>query len=103
MAADAFALGFSAVGAFAGPRPGYVFQMGALGLGYYHDKSAGGDAAWARAQAQAEQVDLDDKVEGPDMIEQMSVPAAVFGSAAVGAGGGGRGMGALERFRRAQD
>ena len=32
-------LGFSAAKAFEGARPGYVFKMDKLGLGYYLDKS----------------------------------------------------------------
>lgn len=78
--------------------------MGELGLGYYRDHSEAGTAAWAQAQAQAEEIDLDDD-EGDDVaVEQKSVPAAVFGAAGVGttADGGGGGMGALERFKRAQ-
>ena len=58
--------------------------------------AAGGDAAWA--QAAGEEIDLDDDEDAPD-IEQVQVPAAVFGSAA---GEGSGGMGALERFKRAQ-
>ena len=32
------ALVFSAAGAFTGARPGFVFKMGELGLGYYPDR-----------------------------------------------------------------
>jgi hypothetical protein len=32
------ALVFSAAGAFTGARPGFVFKMGQLGLGYYPDR-----------------------------------------------------------------
>ena len=35
---DANTLGFSAAKAFEGARPGYVFKMDKLGLGYYLDK-----------------------------------------------------------------
>jgi len=96
LGADAAALGFSAAATFEGARPGFVFKSGELGVGYYRDTSAGGDAAWA--QAAGEEIDLDDDEDAPD-IEQVQVPAAVFGSAA---GEGSGGMGALERFKRAQ-
>ena len=33
-------LGFSAAKAFEGARPGYIFKMDKLGLGYYLDKSS---------------------------------------------------------------
>ena len=47
MAADASALGFTAAGSWQGARPGFVFKMGELGLGYYRD----GAASSARALA----------------------------------------------------
>ena len=102
MAADPAALGYSAASSFEGARPGFVFKMGQLGLGYYRDgPSGGGGAGGGGGAAPAEEeIDIDDEEEDAD-VEQMQVPAAVFG-AAMGEGGGGGGTGALERFRRAK-
>ena len=102
LGADATALGFSAADAFEGARDGAVFKMGELGLGYYRDGPAPPPAAVAN-----EEIDIDDEDEDEDgpTIQQVAVPAAVFGSAmdvADAAKGGGGGMGALERFKRAQ-
>ena len=108
MAKDASALGYSEAKAFAGYRPGYVFKMDELGLGYYRDNTASGNAAWAAAQAQNEEIDIDDDDDDDDGVENMQVPAAVFGAALdakekqAGNGGGGGSMGALERFKKAQ-
>ena len=107
MAADAAALGFSAASAFEGARPGSVFKMGELGLGYYRDGTGGvegGGAGGAAGGAPAEEeIDIDDEEDEGDAVETVQVPAAVFGAAVGGdGGGGGGGGGALERFRRAQ-
>ena len=99
--ADASALGFAPCEAFEGARPGHVFKKGELGLGYYRDGPAG-----AAAPAPEEEIDIDDdeEVDGT-AIQQVAVPAAVFGAAGVGTGaadGAVSGLGALERFKRAQ-
>ena len=55
--------------------------MDELGLGYYRDNTASGNAAWAAAQAQNEEIDIDDDDDDDDGVENMQVPAAVFGAA----------------------
>ena len=100
LGADAGALGFSAAEAFEGARPGFVFKMDELGLGYYRE----GSAPPAAAAVVNEEIDIDDDEDDGAQIQQVAVPAAVFGAAGmdVVASEAGNGMGALERFKRAQ-
>ena len=100
LGADAAALGFTAAEAFEGARPGCVFKMDELGLGYYRE----GSAPPAAAAVVNEEIDIDDDEDGGAQIQQVAVPAAVFGAAGmdVVASEAGNGMGALERFKRAQ-
>jgi hypothetical protein len=51
-----------------------------------------------------EEIDIDDDEDDGAQIQQVAVPAAVFGAAGmdVVASEAGNGMGALERFKRAQ-
>jgi hypothetical protein len=77
-----------------------VFKMDELGLGYYRE----GSAPPAAAAVVNEEIDIDDDEDDGAQIQQVAVPAAVFGAAGmdVVASEAGNGMGALERFKRAQ-
>ena len=100
--ADADALGFTPAATFAGARAGFVFKRGDLGVGYYRDGPAGAPAPPSAAALAQEEIDIDDDDDDDDDgVQQVKVPAAVFGAAGIGGGGGGN-MGALERFQRAQ-
>ena len=87
-------VGFQPAPTFEGHRPGYVFKLGEVGLGYYRDGAQGGGEE-GEGEAAEEQIDLDDEDE-PE-LEQQAVPSAVFGAAGLESG-----MGALERFKRAK-
>ena len=54
----ASALGYSEAKTFSGYRPGYVFKMDELGLGYYRDNTESGNVAFFLAQAQVDDDDL---------------------------------------------
>lgn len=88
---------FDASATFTGARAGYVFKMGAQGVGYYRDGVSGDGAA--EAGGAAEEIDIDEEEEEVLEVEQRAVPAEVFGSAGLGAS---ETMGALARMRRKQ-
>merc|ERR1719426_532210 len=86
---------------FTGARPGFVFKLGAQGVGYYKDLNEKElDAAEAKASKNDEEIDLDLDLE--DMPAEVGVPAAVFGGLAEGSGAAADGAaapkGALARF-----
>lgn len=92
--------GFSASAMFAGERPGYVFRMGAEGLGYYSDP-IGIETEPPIVVASEEICIANDEVD----VEELAIPSAVFGAAGMVAGRAGsgaeKGVGALARFKKA--
>jgi pre-mRNA-splicing factor SYF1 len=91
---------------FTGARPGFVFKLGAQGVGYYKDLNEKElDAAEAKASKNDEEIDLDLEMD-LEMPAEVGVPAAVFGGLAEGAGAAAEGAapkGALARFQKKKD
>jgi hypothetical protein len=90
---------------FSGARPGFVFKLGAQGLGYYKDLNERElDAAEAKASKNDEEIDLDLDLE--DMPAEVGAPASLFGGLAEGSAAPAEGAapkGALARFQKKKD
>jgi len=98
---------FSASKTFKGARKGYVFKLGAQGLGYYKDMTQEElDKAERVATKNDEEIELDlDLDMDMDVPTEKAVPAAVFGGLASGGGEGEakeavEPKGALARFKK---
>jgi len=74
--------------------------MDVLGLGYYLDEHSEAEPAEAQPPA-SEEINIDDDDDDDEAIEQVQVPAEVFGSAGLGTDES-EPLGALERIKRAK-